>query len=151
MFKNILVCLDGSPFAEQILPYAIESAQRFGSRLILFEVTKPPSAIVQPSLGLYRATRLEDILRGEEAAAAYLDRLASRLKKKGLDVSYATRVGMPGEAITEYARKNRIGLIALTTHGRSGVRHLVFGSVAEFVLKNSGLPILIKKPEETGD
>jgi nucleotide-binding universal stress UspA family protein len=146
MFRNILVCLDGSEFAEQILPYAIETSQRFGGRLVMLEVTKAPSAIVESSLGLYRATKVEDILRSEEEAAKYLESVAEKLLKKNLDIKYVTRVGRPGEAIVDYAQKNKIGLIVMTTHGRTGLRHVVFGSVAEFVLRNSGLPVLLKRP-----
>ena len=146
MFKNILVCLDGSRFAEQILPYAIEMARRFGGRLILLEVTKAPSAIVESSLGLYRATKVEDILRNEAEAGEYLESVAEKLLKKNLDVKYVTQSGKPGEVIVDYAQKNRIGLIVLTTHGRTGLQHVVFGSVAEFVLRNSGLQVLLKRP-----
>jgi nucleotide-binding universal stress UspA family protein len=146
MFKNILVCLDGSKFAEQILPYAISMAQRFDGQLILLEVTKAPSAIVESSLGLYRATKVEDILRSEVEASKYLESVAKKLLKKKLEVKYTSLSGKPGEVIVDYAQKNRIGLIALTTHGRTGLQHVVFGSVAEFVLRNSGLPVLLKRP-----
>jgi len=146
MFKNILVCLDGSKFAEQILPYAIETARRFSGRLILLEVTKAPSAIVESSLGLYRATKVEDILRNEAEAGEYLESIAEKLLKKNLEVKHMTLSGKPGEIIVDYAQKNRISLIVMTTHGRTGLRHVVSGSVAEFVLRNSGLPVLLKRP-----
>jgi nucleotide-binding universal stress UspA family protein len=146
MFKNILVCLDGSKFAEQILPYAVGMARRFDGQLILLEVTKAPSAIVESSLGLYRATKIEDFLRSEAEADKYLEGVAKKLLKRKLEVKYVIRSGKPGEVIVGYAQENRIRLIALTTHGRTGLQHVVFGSVAEFVLRNSGLPVLLKRP-----
>jgi len=120
-----------------------------GSRVVLLEVTLPPSATVEPLTGFYRTTPIEKILREETDAQAYLKRVAQRLRKKGLKVSSVTVPGDPGETIIGYAKDNAVGLIALSTHGRSGLGRLAFGSVADFVLKRSGLPILIRKPEES--
>ena len=149
MLPKILVCLDGSSLAEQILPFATEVALSCGSRIVLLEVTLPPSATVEPLTGFYRTTPIEKILREEADGRAYLQRVAQRLRKKGLKVSCVTVPGDPGETIVGYAKENAIDLIALSTHGRGGLRRLAFGSVADFVLKRSGLPILIRKPEET--
>jgi len=55
-----------------------------------------------------------------------------------------------GEAIVSYANENNISLIAIATHGRSGLGRLVFGSVADFVLRETGLPILVIKPKKSG-
>ena len=148
MFKRILVCLDGSSLAEQILPYATEIASHFGSRLVLLKVTLHPSAVVSPSLGYYRETPLKEIQQARDEAEAYLERIAQRLRKRGLAVDCVTLPGSPGETIVSYADKHKIGLIALGTHGHSGLGRLVFGSVADFVLKQSGLPILIRKPQQ---
>ena len=149
MFQNILVCLDGSSLGEQILPYITEVALCCGCRVVLLEVTLPPSATVESLTGYYRATPLEKIQRDKEQAQAYLTRVAQRLRKKGLKVSCVTVPGDPGETIVGYAKKNAVDLVALSTHGRGGLGRLAFGSVADFVLKKSGLPILIRKPEET--
>jgi nucleotide-binding universal stress UspA family protein len=149
MLQKILVCLDGSSLAEQILPYVTEVALSCGSRVVLLEVTLPPSTTVEPLTGFYRTTPIEKVLREETDAQAYLKRVAQRLRKKGLKVSSVTVPGDPGETIVGYAKDNAVGLIALSTHGRSGLGRLAFGSVADFVLKRSGLPILIRKPEES--
>ncbi len=147
MFKKILVCLDGSSLAEQILPYATEVALGCGSRIVLLEVTLPPSAAIEPLTGYYRATPLEKILRQEQEARAYLKRIAQRPRKKGLKVSMLTASGDPGKTILNVANETNADLIVLSTHGRSGLRRLVFGSVADFVLKNSELPVLLRKPQ----
>ena len=147
MLKKILVCLDGSGLSEQIVPYIIEVALGCSSRVVLLEVTLPPSAIVEPLTGFYRTTPIEKVLREEAEAQVYLRRLAQRLRKRGLKVSTVTVTGDPGKTIVSYAKKNAADLIALSTHGRSGLVRLAFGSVAEYVLKRSGLPILIRKPE----
>lgn len=149
MLPKILVCLDGSSLAEQILPFATEVALGCGSRVVLLEVTLPPSATIEPLTGFYRTTPIEKILREEAESRTYLQRVAQRLRKKGLKVSSVTMPGDPGATIVSYAKENAVDLIALSTHGRSGLGRLAFGSVADFVLKRSGLPILIRKPEET--
>ena len=84
MFKRILVCLDGSSLAEQILPYATEVASHFGSRLVLLKVTLHPSAVVSPSIGYYQETPLKEIQQARDEAEAYLERVAQRLRKGGL-------------------------------------------------------------------
>jgi nucleotide-binding universal stress UspA family protein len=149
MLPKILVCLDGSSLAEQVLPFVTEVALGCDSRVVLLEVTMPPSATVEPLTGFYRTTPIEKILREEEEARAYLKKVAQRLRKKGLKVSCVTVPGDPGETIVGYAKENAVDLVALSTHGRSGLQRLAFGSVADFVLKKSGLPILIRRPEET--
>ncbi len=147
MFDRILVCLDGSELAEEIIPYATELAQRLGSRVILLEVTLPPSAAVESLTGYYHATPLEKVLREEAEASTYLNRIAGRLRKKGVKVSTITMPGDPGRTILDVAGEQKVGLIMIGTHGRSGLRRLVFGSVTEFVIKHSELPVLVKKPQ----
>ena len=149
MFKRILVCLDGSALSEQIIPYVTETALRFNSNVTLLEVTNPPTAVVEPLLGYYHATPLDKLQRDENEATTYLDRIAARLRKKGIEVTCVTIFGSPGESIVTYADKHRMSLIALCTHGHKGLGRLVFGSVAEFVLRHSKIPILVKKPLET--
>ena len=148
MFETILVCLDGSTLAEQILPYAAEEARRFGSKLVLLEVTAPPSAVVEPITGYYHATSLKKILRQVDEAETYLEQVTQSLTDEGLDAGYETVQGGPGETIVRYAKENDVGLIALCTHGYGGLGRLVFGSVADYVLKKAGLPILIIRSQE---
>ncbi len=148
MFQKILVCLDGSKLAEQILPYAAEQAARFGSSVILFQVVHlanipAPTGIESVPIAV-PDDRLEE---AETEAKAYLNHLAQPLREKGLNVQYATMIGSPAESIVDYADKNGFGLIALATHGRSGLGRLVFGSVADYVIRKSGLPILLIKPK----
>ena len=148
MLQKILVCLDGSSLAEQVLPCTTEVALGCGSQVVLLEVTLPPSTTVEPLTGFYRTTPIAKVLREEAESRVYLKRMAQRLRKKGLKVSSVTISGDPGETIVGYAKENAVDLIALSTHGRSGLGRLAFGSVADFVLKRSGLPILIRKPKE---
>ena len=77
----------------------------------------------------------------------YLDGLALPLREKGLKVQCATMIGHPAESIVSHAEENGFDLVALATHGRSGLRRLVFGSVADYVIRKAGLPILLIKPK----
>ncbi len=148
MFEKILVCLDGSDLAEEILPYAAEIARRFQSKLVLLEVTMAPSALVEPMTGYYTQTSSSKVLRSEDDASTYLEGIAGQLQERGLDVDFLTLPGSPGPAIVDYADENGFDLIALGTHGRSGLRRLVLGSVADHVLKESGLPVLARRPRQ---
>ena len=147
MFKNILVCLDGSEATEQILPYAEQEAKRFKGKITLLTVTYPPSAVVEPTTGYYHATPLEKIIKYMDHATTYLETVTEQLQKKGIDTDYEVRQGDTGKVIVDYANENNIDLIILGTHSHSGLGRLVFGSVTDYVLRNSTLPILVKKPE----
>lgn len=154
MFKKILVCLDGSELAEQILPYATEQALQFDSKVTLLQVISLPSSIAMASLaGALPQTGdviEEDTRRQEAEIKAYLDSVAQSLSEKGIDVECVSLgPSQPGEAIVKYAHDNAFDLICIATHGHSGLGRVVFGSVADYVLRESGLPILVIKPKET--
>jgi nucleotide-binding universal stress UspA family protein len=89
--------------------------------------------------------RTKEALKG---ARAYLGKLAAPLRKRGIEVETVAVPGRPGEAILDYANTNSISLIAIATHGRGGLRRAVFGSVADQVLRRSGLPVLVIRPQD---
>lgn len=152
MFERILVCLDGSELAEQILPYATEEALHSGSKLVLLRVVGAQGAVAVAAAAaqVYTAEVVaHETEREDSEAKVYLENLARPLREMGLDVVWvALRGSQVGPAIVGYADQNDIGLIAIATHGRSGLGRLVFGSVADFVLRESGLPILLIKPKK---
>ena len=150
MFEKILVCLDGSRLAEQILPYAGEQAIHFGSRVVLIHVATGPIDVPVPVPGELGVFVVPDLLPEQiEKAEAYLEQVAQPLREKGLDVECVILSGAPGDTIISYAHENEVKLIAIATHGRSGLGRLAFGSVADFVLRESELPILVMKPRHT--
>ena len=152
MFKTILVCLDGSKLSEQILPYATEEALHFHSKLVLLQVvgghgTVPIVAGIASSHAVDAAAKQTE--KEESEARACLETLAQPLREKGLDVECVMlRHSQAGWAIVDYADGHSVDLIAIATHGRSGLRRLVFGSMAYFVLRKSALPILLVKPKQ---
>jgi len=153
MFKKMMVCLDGSKLAEQILPYATEQAFCFNAKLILFQSYIIPSAVAAAQAQVVFASG-PDIIQ-EEAdrllaeATKYLESIAETLKEKGLDVSCAVMRGSAGEAIISYAQSEQVDLIAIATHGHGGLGRVIFGSVADYVLRESGLPMLVVRPKNS--
>lgn len=152
MYKKILVCLDGSKRAEQILPYVTEQALRFNSKVVLFQAVPPP-VVASPGVpgvaGSQVETKemLEKAQRAETTAEIYLGKVAQRLQRRKLKVESVVWVGPVGESIITYADSNKVNLIAIATHGHGGLKRAVFGSVADFILRNSTLPMLVIKPQ----
>lgn len=147
-YKRILVPLDGSRLAEQVLEdvKAIVSDKK-DSLITLLMVVEP---LVKPYL--------VDYFGGDEYKAAeekneadakdYLVSIAEELTRIGMRVEVELIVG--GEAdstILEYAEENNIDLIVMSTHGRSGVHRWIFGSVTQRVLRHSKVPVLVVPPQ----
>lgn len=155
MFKKILVCLDGSELAEKVLPYAEEQAERFNSQLVLFMTVSEPYFMTPglpgiPGVPLDTLNRENLIFTEKTAAEKYLKSVAEKiLSGKKITVSFESAVGSPGQGIIEYSGSHGIDLIALATHGRSGVGRVILGSVADYVIRHSDLPILLIHPNKT--
>ena len=153
MFKKVLVCLDGSGYAEEILPYIMEEGKAFGKIVLLNVVMTPvinlPVGVPGESIGPVQTEamlkRFKEVL---EDAPYYLEEKAKALREKGLKVATAIVQGTPSREIINYARENGVTLIAIATHGHSGFREITMGSTAEYVLKNSGLPVLLFTPKK---
>lgn len=147
MFKKILICLDGSKLAEQILPHSIDIAVHMAAKLVLFRVLPLPVAMAPGATGIPVQTPMTPEVEAD--AKNYLLSIAGSLTGKGVSTEIVIQQGSAaGREIVDYANENSVDLIALATHGRSGLGRAVFGSVADFVLRESGLPILLIKPKE---
>jgi nucleotide-binding universal stress UspA family protein len=149
MFKKILVCLDGSKLGEQILPYATEEALHFKSKVVLIRVVMRLITVPEPAQpGYIPVPELaEQIKKEEKEAKQYLESVAQKMREKGIEVESIVLSGIPGDVIVRYADKNSIDLIAMATHGRSGIERIVFGSAADTILRKTSLPILVIKPK----
>ncbi len=149
MFERILVCLDGSERAEQVLPYATEQALRFGGRVTLLQIMGGPTGIHKGVNGTSTDVMQEEIQRQEAEIKGYLEGVAKPLLEKSIALECVTLRALPvGDAIVSYATDNAIDLICITTCGHSGLKRAVFGSVADYVLRKADAPILLIKPEE---
>jgi nucleotide-binding universal stress UspA family protein len=129
----ILVPLDGSEIAERVLPLAVELGQSFQSVLILFHADSP--------VGRAPASPCQELHAG--AATAYLEKVADSLRAQNAQVRTIVRPGRPVPALLTVAEELNVGLIAMTTHGRSGLRRAVYGSVADAIIRHSARPVLV--------
>lgn len=143
-FRRVLVTLDGSRESEQILAHAIALSQSGSTELRLLRVVPPRVPIVYPSPrnGEERSDELE------REALSYLGDIAADVQSESIKVTVdvITHIN-PALAILEYAKRESVGLIAMATHGRGGVRRMVLGSVTDKVLRGAALPMLLLRPD----
>ncbi len=152
MYRRILVPLDGSTLAEAALPHATALATRFQASLTLLEVATSitVASAVDPlaASGAEAALVVEAAEATEQAAKEYLAGVAARPDLKDLQVQVEVVPGVPAREIVRRAKAGDVDLIVMSTHGRSGLGRLVFGSVADEVLRETGLPILLIRPKD---
>lgn len=148
MHEKILVCLDGSDLSEQILPYALEQAKRFGSRVVLLRVVTDLPIYAAPGDPKVVVEQLDRIPRAKREAEAYLYSLVKQFWDAGLEAECVALEGSPDEMIVRYAEDNGVNLIALATHGAGGLGRALIGSVADHVMRHSRVPVLCIKPTQ---
>lgn len=144
--KRILVCLDGSPLAESILPTVRHLGRRSGAEIILVHVIELPPAI--PTDGQMGLDQI--VAHQESEASAYLRRVASDLAVHGVWVRTTRLIGPTAAEIVGLAERERVDVVALATHGRSGVAHWLHGSVADAILHATTRPLLLIRPSAEG-
>lgn len=147
-FKRILVPLDTSPEGETALQVVLELAHEAASRLFLLHVI--PS--IQKNYGLMNYAlnfekQLCETLRkeGEE----YFQKISGKLSPENLDIKYEIVSGTPAEGILSYAETTQADLVAISTHGRTGIKRFVLGSVARQVVFSSDTPVLVIRSKIT--
>jgi nucleotide-binding universal stress UspA family protein len=138
---RILVPLDGSPVAESVVPFVETLARRLNASVVLFQAIAPGAVTSSvPEVSPY----LADVVSFLQAdAEIYLGRIADDLVRKGLEVSTMVTVESPESGIVNAANDLKADLVALATHGRSGVARWVMGSTADAVVRRAGLPCLV--------
>lgn len=155
MFSKVLVPLDGSKVGEAALPVIEQLVDKLAPgtkvEVILIGVitllrhwvvvgeASAPVSYTEDELALIKK-RIED----------YLIKTGESLKKKNVDVKTITSTGNAADEIIKAAEDTRADLIAMSTHGRSGLRRLAFGSITDKVLHHSSIPVLmVRAPEGT--
>lgn len=147
-FRRIVVPLDGSTLAEQILPRVVALAKFEEAEITLLNVLVPQSysqkEIVDPSMPWWD----KDI----STAQAYLFRIAARLRRQGLlvttDIVISENVA---SAIGDFASRERADLIAIATHGRGGLARMFRGSVADTIMHSARMSMLVLKPDKASE
>ena len=148
MFHRILVPLDGSGLAEAILSDVVELATQHRAEVVLLRVASAHARI--------GSDLTEAQVHAVAEAEGYLAEKEQQLADRGIRVSSVVRYGQPAEEILDHARTSGIDLIAMSTHGRSGMERVLLGSVAERVVRESPVPLLLRRavgsaPAGTGD
>jgi nucleotide-binding universal stress UspA family protein len=143
--KTVIVPLDGSPLAEKVLPLVADLVAKMGIEVVLMRAYALPPSVTAEDYG----ANLSDLLDEVEAEARdYIADKVKELKEKGLkNVSSALYLGYGAEEIITLGRKTPDNFIAMCTHGRSGVKRWVLGSVTERVVRHSGDPVLIVRAQ----
>jgi nucleotide-binding universal stress UspA family protein len=135
MYQSILVPLDGSRLAEAIVPEVEELATLLKARLHLIMVSR---IHVLPGVDPTNAQ-----IRVIHRAQNYLEKLKEHLSDRNIDIELHAPYGDPAEKILEVCRRHDIKLIAMSTHGRSGIGRWLLGSVADRVVRHSKKPVLL--------
>jgi len=140
MYEKILVPLDGSEVAESIIPFVEKSATAHKSTIVLLRVVQ-----------IYTIPGKTDI-EGEAAAIReaeeYLKGIEEDLKKKGFEVESHVRYGKDADEILDFCHEPGIDVVAMSTHGRTGLGKWLLGSVTERIVRHCHLPTLLFRPEK---
>lgn len=143
MYKKILVPLDGSKLAECVLPHVTAIAAGCGiEKVVLLKVIEPVPPETPPAAD-FDAIQKDSV----KTAKKYLAKTKAKLTKGGLNVETKVLLGKAADTITDFTQSNKMDLIAIATHGRSGISRWIFGSVADKVVRSSSMPVLLIKPE----
>ena len=146
MYERILIPLDGSKVGEAALPYVEELVSKLLPELkievTLFQVIRPTQWVIAAEVSApvsYTEAELKLIKR---KAMDYLEKAGEGLRSKGAIVKTNVSVGDPAEEIIKAADEINADLLAISTHGRSGISRWAFGSVTEKVLRAGNVPML---------
>ncbi len=169
MYEKILVPCDGSDLAERsVFPHVVALGREMGGEVIILRVIPPPVGrsgvafragapempIPLPEtpedahIARYPIYKDQEIASAEDEARRSVTQAAAILRDNGVKVRTEILLGDPAEEIIDYAEDEGVDLIIMCSHGRSGIRRWVFGSVTEKVLRGTKTPLLIIRPKE---
>jgi universal stress protein A len=146
LFHRIVVPTDFSGCSEEAWALTRGIAGAVGSEIVLVHVFVEPPSYGEPSLPVNSAWQvIESALKWVEEE---LEKWADAAREKGISVRTLVRTGSPYQEIVDLATDERADLVAMGTHGRSGVSRLLLGSVADRVIRLAPCPVLtVRKPE----
>jgi len=142
MYKTILVPLDGSERAEAILPHVENLGRCYQAKIIFLQVVEPPPHIMRYD-SFYEAVTRTEIESWTEEARTYLAGLKAEFKRHEVESEVRVVHGHVVEAIARVAEQEGVDLIAMASHGRTGLARVFYGSVAAGVLHRVDRPLLL--------
>jgi nucleotide-binding universal stress UspA family protein len=141
--KRILVPVDFSKHSLKALDYAVDFAKTVDAELHILFVIEPVAYATPADFYAGMATQLSSLITEQRRSAArQLEALQAKLRKKRVNVKSILRSGIAYQEIVDGAKKAKADLIIHATHGRTGLSHLVMGSVAERVVRSAPCPVL---------
>jgi nucleotide-binding universal stress UspA family protein len=140
-FRNILVPVDFSKCSMHGLAYAKAFAKQFKSKITLLNSVHSQYYVASDECARYDLPRF--IQHAEAVARDQMRALFAKTDWDGLDVETSLQTGHPGQQICEHARDSDVDLIVTSTHGSTGLTHLLLGSVAEYVVRHAHCPVLV--------
>jgi nucleotide-binding universal stress UspA family protein len=143
MFKHLLVTLDGSARAESVIPYAIDIGRSMGAQVTLLRIVDAATSGWGERGAIGKSVEAPTSSLHVEQARAYLERVADQIAARDVTAHAVVKQGAPAKQIVTTAREVDADAIVMATHSRRGLNRLMFGSVAEAVLHESHLPILL--------
>lgn len=150
MYSKILVPLDGSKRAESILPHVEELAHRYNSEVIFLEVLEPEPIVLAPE-PLYTTTDPQSYERRVNDVKTYLAARQGEFREKGIKAQTRMAEGPVVEMIIKTATELDVDLIAMASHGRTGLARVFYGSIAAGVLHRIDRPILLVRALGNGN
>ena len=142
--KSVVVPLDGSELAEGVLPMVAELAKTLKLAVVLFRAYNIPYNAYAGGEGYYAVNYEELMTAMKDEAVDYLEKKTEEVKKLGIaEVSCVAKEGFAADEIISLAHKSPDNLIAMCTHGRSGVKRWMLGSVTETVVRHAADPVLV--------
>ncbi len=172
MFKKILVPVDGSSFSEQAIAVASELLAGGAGEATLLTISEAPKAtrrrrkglrrpvllasmmgsapnfVLPADLPVYVETKDQAVERREQEMLEYVNRVGRPLAETGGSIHTAVHFGDPAAEIIAFAKKGRFDLIVMATHGRSGLRGTLQGSVTAEVIRSGVTPVLVVRPKK---
>ena len=143
MYKKILVPLDGSDRAEGILPHVEELAKRYGSQVVFMRVVEGDYFVPGYQEVVDISGYEQEYARRKKEVETYLEGMKSRFSEKGIDNKVIVSYDSVVQSILNTAETEGVDLIAIASHGRSGLARAFYGSVASGVLNRIDRPLLI--------
>jgi nucleotide-binding universal stress UspA family protein len=146
MYKKIMVPLDGSELAECVFPHLETIVKGCDSpEVIIVQAVEPLSVPYGIEMWQFTSVKQVEVFETHQKAEAekYLKNITARLKKSGINARAEIIYGKAGEVLSDYATKNKVDLVIIATHGRSGISRWVFGSVADRLVHSVRAPVLI--------
>ena len=147
MLSKIIIPVDGSDLSEQIIPYCVALSKGLGSSMTLLHVVDTDA--LPDTAELQHQVHLEQLVEQERTQAhAYLHKVQAHLKEHDIQANIEVTAGPTAETIVSMAQNEGADLIAMSTHGRSGLARWRTGSVTDKVLHTATVPLLIFRPQD---